>query len=148
MQQLIHRLKYRRQQQLGHGLGRLLARELTTAPGAPTVLLPIPLHRSRLLERGYNQSFEIARGVAAVSGLRLLTAGVSRWRPTPPQAGLSQTARQSNVRDAFRVERTLTGIHVWLVDDVITTGATANALASALLAAGAHGVSAMAVARG
>jgi ComF family protein len=148
MRQLIHRLKYGGEQQLGRGLGRLLAHHLPAFSNAPTVLMPVPLHRRRLIERGYNQSFELARGVASVTGLPIHPAGIVRQRCTVPQAGLNQSERRANLRNAFRARRALHAAHICLVDDVITTGATGNALAATLLAAGAIRVSLMALARG
>ena len=148
MPQLIHRLKYRGQQQLGYGLGLLLAEDLPLEQDENTVLIPIPLHRQRLIERGYNQSFELARGIAAARGLPVWLSGISRRRPTSFQAGLSQRQRQHNVDKAFLAQRRMSRVHIWLVDDVITTGATGNALAGALLEAGAQRVSITALARG
>jgi ComF family protein len=148
VRQIVQRLKYRRQQPLGYRLGLLLAEHLPRHHLSGVVLVAMPLHRSRLIERGYNQSFELARGVAAVLGVPIRVSGILRQRPTLPQAGLTRDARRGNVQNAFRVTRGLAGRHIWLVDDVITTGATANSLAAAMLTAGAHEVSLMAVARG
>ena len=148
IRELIHRLKYRGHRYLGRCLGELLAQDPGTAHLNVDVVIPIPLHRRRLIERGYNQSFELARPVAAAWGLPLWTSGIRRHRATHPQTGLTRTARRANVRAAFQVTTRVAGRRILLVDDVITTGATGNALAASLLAAGAIEVRALAVARG
>ena len=148
IRELIHRLKYRGHRYLGRCLGAQLARDVSAAHRNAEVVMPIPLHRRRLIERGYNQSFELARTIAAAWSLPLWTSGIRRQRATLPQTGLTLTARRANVRSAFQVTSRVAGRRVLLVDDVITTGATANALAAGLLAAGAVEVRALAVARG
>jgi ComF family protein len=148
MRELLHRLKYRGQRYLGRSLGQLLAQELVYRPFGDAVLVPMPLHRSRLIERGYNQAFELARPLAAAWKVTVWSSGISRIRATAPQTGLPLSARQENVHAAFRVTRAVAGRRLVLVDDVITTGATANALATSLLAAGAANVCAVTVARG
>ena len=148
IRELIHRLKYRGHRYLGRCLGAQLAGDVGAAHRNADVVMPIPLHRVRLIERGYNQSFELARTVAAAWSLPLLTSGIRRQRATLPQTGLTLPERRANVRSAFQVDSRVAGRRVLLVDDVITTGATANALAAGLLAAGAVEVRALAVARG
>jgi len=144
---LLHRLKYGGQRQLGRVFGLLLAEHLAGRGITYDLLVPMPLHRTRLIGRGYNQSFEIARTLRQETGLPVLLAGMSRIRATLPQAGLSGGARRANVRGAFRIARAMGGAEVLVVDDVITTGATANELARALLRAGAASVGLAAVAR-
>lgn len=139
-------LKYRRQRSLGRGLGLLAAAGPLDA-GSLDALVPVPLHASRWRERGYNQAIEIARPIASRFELPVLVRGIRRIRATPIQAALGAPERLRNLAGAFRVERALAGRRVCIVDDVITTGATANALACALLDAGAATVSAVAVAR-
>ncbi len=148
MRELLHRLKYRGQRYLGRSLGQLLARELVYRPFGDAVLIPMPLHRTRLIERGYNQAFELARPLGAVWQVPVWSSGINRIRATAPQTGLPPSARQDNVAAAFRVTREVAGRRLVLVDDVLTTGATANALATTLLAAGATAVCAVTVARG
>ncbi len=110
-------------------------------------LVAVPLHRRRLLERGYNQALEIARPVAAELKLPLLIAGITRSLPTQPQSELDVHERHTSVAGVFSVSRKLHGRNVAIVDDVITTGATVNSLAGALRLAGATQIQAWAVAR-
>ena len=114
-------------------------------------LVPVPLHWSRLFQRRYNQSAELARALARVSGVQALPDGLVRHRKTPSQGGLSRRRRQANVQDAFHVSARqrdrLAGTHIILIDDVMTTGATLNACAAALIDAGATKVDALCLAR-
>ena len=141
----LHALKYRGARKLGRSFGLLLASALDV--GAVEALVPVPLHARRHAERGYNQAAEIARTVGAVHRLPVLLGGIRRVRADPPQTGQSAQARRANVAAAFVVERGVRGLRLAVVDDVITTGATVNSLAAALLAAGAAGCEAWAVAR-
>jgi ComF family protein len=109
-------------------------------------VMPVPLHWRRKWWRGFNQALEISRPFAGHLGLPVIH-NVSRRRATPSQSGLSAAARASNLRGAFRVRRAPSFSHVVIVDDVFTTGATANQLARALQQAGVEKVSLAAVAR-
>jgi predicted amidophosphoribosyltransferase len=100
-----------------------------------------------LRERGYNQAFEIARTVGAALGVPVLTRGIVRRDAGRTQIGRGAAERHASVRAAFAVERDCAGLNLAVVDDVITTGATINALAQVLVAAGAARVDAWAVAR-
>jgi ComF family protein len=174
---LIHQLKFRRRERLARKLGECLAfspavggfgqilrfacqaaRDEGKNPSAPSALcvVPVPLHRERERERGFNQAEEIAKSfvrkakrLGVVPRLQLDCKGLLKIRATPPQVGLDFKARQENVRNSFRVasrdrfkEKT-----VLLVDDVMTTGATASACAQVLTKAGAHCVMVLTVAR-
>ena len=158
----LQRLKFARQHRLGRALGLLLTRELVGsghAVGAAACsatsdravacdsLVAVPLHPRRLRERTFNQADEIARPIARALGLALATGGVRRAVYTPAQSGLVRAERLVNPERAFRVSCRLDGARIAIVDDVITTGATVNALAAALKAAGARHVEAWAVAR-
>jgi ComF family protein len=101
----------------------------------PHALVPVPLHRARLRERGYDQALELARRVARACDVPVLADAVHRVRATARQSELAAGARRRNVRGAFAVTGTLP-IHVALVDDVMTTGATLRAVATALRRAG------------
>jgi ComF family protein len=144
---LIHSLKYRGARRLGRTLALLTVGALGERRGDVDALAPVPLHPRRLRARGYNQATEIARVLGTELGLPLLLRGVRRRTDAGPQARLPADERVSNVAAAFAVDRSLAGLRVAIVDDVITTGATVNALAGALLDAGAARCEAWAVAR-
>jgi ComF family protein len=111
-------------------------------------IVPLPLHTARLLERGFNQSHEVARFVARTLGLRCETHALRRTRPTSPQVGLPREARAENVRGAFVATREVVrGKRLVVLDDVVTTGSTVAAAARALRDAGATCVDVWAVAR-
>jgi ComF family protein len=144
----LHALKFRRARRLGRPLGGLLAAAVRARGQAlPDALVPVPLHHRRRIERGYDQAFELARAAARALQLRVITRGVLRSRASAPQTALSLADRHANVTGAFAVRGRFAGLRIALVDDVITTGATVNALARALLVAGATQVEAWAVAR-
>lgn len=120
-------------------------------PGAlapPDVVVPVPLHRRRLLHRGFNQSLELARGVGRLLGRPVPLAALERVRHTVPQMTLAAARRRDNVRGAFAADPgALAGRRVLLVDDVMTTGGTLEECAGALLRAGAAGVVVLVLAR-
>lgn len=130
-------------------LARLLGEELAEAVAAvlahggeepPQVLVPVPLHRARLRERGYNQALELARPVSARLGIPLAPSLCARIRATSAQTDLPAGRRRANVRGAFRAND-CTGIrHVALIDDVLTTGHTVAELARVLKRAGVRRV--------
>ena len=142
----LQALKYRRDRALGRAFALLLVPELA-ALGPFDALAAVPLHRARLHERGYNQAHEIARALARSVGAPALTRGIARRVATPAQAGQGARERRRGVARAFRVARDLTGRCIAIVDDVVTTGATVNALAAELKAAGAARCVVIAVAR-
>ena len=149
LQQAVHALKFRQQQQLGTELGRRLGRvpEFARALQEVDLLVPVPLHPSRQRERGYNQSLCIARGVAEVVGRPLVKGWLQRRIHTRQQARLEAAERRENLRDAFQVtgEVPMSGC-IGVVDDVVTTGATLNACARALQQAGCSRIWALALA--
>lgn len=144
--ELIQALKYGGQLALAPVLADFLARAVAHAP-RPDLLLPLPLHPARARARGFNQAVEIARALARRLDLRLDTGSLERIRDTAPQAQLSLAERRRNVRGAFACRKTLTGLHVAVVDDVMTSGATLNEAAKVLKQAGAAEVSLWVVAR-
>jgi predicted amidophosphoribosyltransferase len=121
-----------------------MGEEMATFAGAAGLsgVIPVPLHRAKLRERGYNQSAEIGRGIAAVLGLPLLTRLIQRRRYTATQTSLDPAERKRNVEGAFRVKpsrRAFVGGRKFLVvDDVVTTGATLSSCGAALVSAGAR----------
>jgi ComF family protein len=143
----VRALKYTGARKLGRALGLLLADRVRAQPIQIDALVAVPLHPRRLRERGYNQAAEIARTVSQQLQIPLLARGIRRCRASPPQTGLDAKHRYANIADAFAVSRDLSRLRMAIVDDVITTGATVNALAGALAAAGAARLEAWAVAR-
>jgi ComF family protein len=114
---------------------------------AVDAVVPVPLHRRRERQRGYNQATLIAEVVARRLGVRLRSEWLKRVRATPAQAGLRAEARRENLTRAFTAESSCAGARVLLVDDVTTTGATLEACAQALLDAGAAVTFGLAIAR-
>jgi ComF family protein len=147
----VRALKYRGERAVARCLGRALAERHPL--DRDTVVVPVPLHPSRLRERGYNQALLLARAlvrrVPPSGATRLVPRALVRLRPTPTQATLAAAARRANLRDAFtaRPDAPLGDRTVALVDDVVTTGATADACAAALRRAGAARVVVYAVGR-
>ena len=141
-------LKFQRLEYLGGHLARSMALLLRPEIGKVDVVVPVPLHWSRYLQRGYNQAAAIAKPLAAELGLPVVR-GLRRRRPTPPQTRLSRSSRQSNLRRAFTVRRSVleVGARVLLVDDVVTTGATLVTAAACLRQAGASTVTVVTAAR-
>ena len=113
----------------------------------PDLIIPVPLHRTRLSERGFNQSLELAQYVGKRLGISLNIQSVSRSKATPPQMGLPAKDRRKNIREAFALKGTIEAAHVALVDDVVTTGATVGELARVLKYNGVERVDVWAVAR-
>ena len=149
---LVQGLKYHEQLSAAHALGALLGRAVQQAgPIEPElVLLPVPLHPSRLLERGYNQSERIAQALSLMLQRPIGPAWVQRVTDTPPLALThSREARRQSLKAAFALQPNakVAGRHIALVDDVMTTGATMSALATLLRRHGAASVQAWVVAR-
>ncbi len=147
LRKLIHLFKYERLKPLARPLGKLLASALPRE-WRYDMVVPMPLHWRRSWERGFNQSELLARVVAVRLGAPLVKA-VRRTRRTPSQAGLTNAQRRNNVAGAFVCNKrfSVKGRHVLLVDDVLTTGATAGACAAVLKRAGAKRVTVLTLAR-
>jgi ComF family protein len=147
LRQLIYLFKYKRMKPLAKELSAQLARALPRDQRFD-IVVPMPLHWRRHWQRGFNQSELLARATARRSGIRMVNA-VRRTRATATQAGLSNAKRRENVTGAFRVKnrRLVEGRRILLIDDVMTTGATASACALAMKRAGAKSVSLLALAR-
>jgi len=147
--ELIHRLKYGGQVAISRILGTLLARRIAErgSPGVDAVV-PVPLHALREVRRGYNQAAEIARFAAELLQLRVEDRLAVRIRNTEEQAALPAVVRRVNVSGAFEVRpRTPLPASIAIVDDVLTTGATVDALAQAFRRAGCRHIEVWPVAR-
>ncbi len=144
LDRLVQALKFHGQLHLANGLADHLARRIIQRPDC---IVPMPLHSARLAQRGHNQSLELARRLARQLDVPLLPNACRRVRDTPPQSELKWKERAKNMRKAFRCTEDLSGRHVAMVDDVMTSGASLNELALALRRAGAREVSAWVIAR-
>jgi ComF family protein len=148
LREAIHLFKYRRRRAMSGPLGSLLVEALPPQARACDAIVPVPLHSSRLRERGFNQSALLAESAGVALGLPV-DQRLCRLRETPHQVGSDNRAREANVRDAFRWWAPDAAPRaVLLIDDVITTGATMRACARALRAAGAQAVHGLALASG
>ncbi|MBC9933599.1 ComF family protein [Chitinophaga qingshengii] len=140
LQQLIHQFKYHQRQDIAGWLGRQMGYALRCANWTSTVdyLVPVPLFPGKEKQRGYNQAALLAGAMGTVVGKPLLSQALRRVQYTGTQTRKSRTSRWENVKTVFEASPALlTGRHVLLVDDVITTGATTEAAGQALLQAGA-----------
>ena len=151
VRQLVHRLKYSDRTALAKPMGRWMAhagRELLMGADA---LVAVPLHRRRLAWRQFNQANALAQAISRCCGVRTEDFALERVKPTSPQVGLSKNQRAENVQGAFRVpdmaRPAVEGRAIVLVDDVLTSGATINAAARALLRGGARSVDVLVFAR-
>jgi ComF family protein len=146
LDRLIPRLKYHGQLAIAPALGECLAQAVTANPH-PDRLIAMPLHAKRIRERGFNHATEIAREVAKRLGIPLDATSCQRIRDTPPQMGLKHDARRRNVRGAFTASDNVRGLHIALIDDVMTTGTSLDELAATLKRAGAREVTCWVAAR-
>ncbi len=136
-QEVLHQLKYNDRPDIGFTLGRLFGYELRSCAGfaRPDLIVPVPLNRKKLRNRGYNQSGAIAAGLSAGLGIPASEKALERPAATATQTRKSRYERYLNVTGKFRVtgEATIENRHILLVDDVVTTGATLEACAEELL---------------
>ncbi|MCH9638942.1 MAG: ComF family protein [Betaproteobacteria bacterium] len=137
---LIHALKYQANLPIAPILAKLLCQYIGTTQ-LPDLIIPMPLHPNRLKERGFNQALEISRYIAKQYNVPLLLDGCKRIKHTAPQMGLPWKSRHKNIRNAFACKVELSGMHVAVIDDVMTTGATLNELAKVLNKQGASEIS-------
>ena len=144
LDKLMQAMKYGEQIALAHAFAGKLAQRIDQVPDC---IIPMPLHPAKLRERGFNQSLLLAARIARKLDVSLLPNACQRVRDTPPQSALPWKERKKNVRGAFRCDADLTGKRVVLVDDVMTTGASLDALAEAVQKMGASEISAWVVAR-
>jgi ComF family protein len=137
---LILQLKFHRHFPSARLLGSLMADYLQKTAQFPDYIIPVPLHKNRYKERGFNQSIELARVVSKKLNVPLDVKSCIRKRDTAHQIGLNALQRGENIRNAFSVSKTFNAKHVALVDDVMTTGSTVHELALALKMAGCERV--------
>ena len=146
LDKLVQAMKYGEQLALAYAFAEKLAQRINPA-NLPDCVIPMPLHPNKLRNRGFNQSQLLAAKIARGFDLELLPHACQRVRDTPPQSALPWKERKKNMRAAFRCDADLSGRRVALVDDVLTTGASLNALAEAVQKRGAVEISAWVVAR-
>jgi ComF family protein len=148
---LVHALKYQDRTDLAPAMGRWMARAGRELLDGADALVPVPLHWRRGWSRRYNQSGALARSIERQSGVKVASEALRRVRPTQQQIGLTRSQRATNVQGAFKVapERAddIQGRRVVLIDDVLTSGATVDACARALLRAKAASVDVLVFAR-
>jgi ComF family protein len=148
---LVHRLKYNDRLELARAMGGMMTRAGAELLDEADVIVPVPLHRWRLWRRRFNQAMALARTVSEESGVTCDPFLLARVKRTRRQVGLTKAQRQENLQGAFRVppeaKARLKRKRVLLIDDVLTTGSTANAASRALLRAGAASVDILAFAR-
>jgi ComF family protein len=148
---LVHALKYQDRTDLAPAMGRWMARAGRELLDDADMLIPVPLHWRRGWSRRYNQSGALARSIERQSGVKVASELLRRVRPTQQQIGLSRPQRASNVQGAFKVaperKSLIAGRRVVLIDDVLTSGATVDACARALLRAKAAQVDVLVFAR-
>ncbi|MFI5012128.1 MAG: ComF family protein [Hyphomicrobiales bacterium] len=148
---LAHRLKYGDRLDLASTLGGWMARAGAELLRDADLIVPVPLHRRRLWARRFNQAALLAEVISRSAGKRVDPFALARRRHTRPQVGLSRAERQTNLSGAFVVpdeaKPRLAGLRVLLVDDVLTTGSTANVASRALLRGGAKAVDVLVFAR-
>ena len=148
---IVHRLKYYDRLEVARPVGRWMARAGAEILDEAEVLAPVPMHRLRLVSRRHNQAAVLAQAISRETGVPAAMGALERIKPTPPQVGLSRTQRAANMQGAFRVgddgKLAVLDRRVVLVDDVMTSGATVNAAARALLRGGAKRVDVLTFAR-
>lgn len=143
----LKRLKFQGRSDIARTLSPLLLPRFTQLASRCDLALPLPLHRKRLADRGFNQSLRLLLPLAAASEISVLRTGLKRCRDTKSQARLNAKQRVANLRGAFEATASVAGKRVLLLDDVRTTGSTLNAATRALRRSGATEVHAFVVAQ-
>lgn len=145
---IVTQLKYHQRLHHARLMALLMLQTLQTQdPPLPELIIPVPLHHKRYRERGFNQALEIARHLSKSLGIELAYSQCLRNRDTPHQTSLDADQRQQNLQNAFSVRKPLNVEHVAILDDVLTTGSTANSLAKVLKDHGVQNVEIWAFAR-
>jgi competence protein ComFC len=145
LQQAIQAFKYHDTQQLADPLGKRLATALVQKRWTFDTIIPVPLHADRQRERGYNQAYLLSQQVGNIMNIPCQPQFLTRHRDTGQQVSLNAQDRRDNVKDAFMATADVAGQSILLIDDVVTTGATLDACATALFNTGAKVVYAMTV---
>lgn len=140
---IIRRGKYNGRPDIFATLGKILAGRLieTGMLHGVDALIPVPMHWFKRMRRGYNQAEIIAQAISAATGIPVLHSAVTATRSTPQHAGSSPRARADNARRRFRATRSLQGMHIAIVDDILTTGATISGMIQALAPCRPHAIS-------
>ena len=143
---MLQRYKYSHLLALAETFGALMTDSIAPT-SLPDVIIPMPLHPQRLAERGFNQAVEIARFVSRRLGIKMDMTSCSSIKLAPPQVSLPLKQRVKNMRGAFACNQRLDSLHIALIDDVMTTGASLHALAKTIKSAGADKVECWVIAR-
>lgn len=142
LREMIFSLKYKQQLSLAHDLGLMLAdKVISSGVPLPDQLVPVPLHPLRMMRRGFNQALEIARSCGRRLGLPVSTYSVRRRRQTRAQYSLKAAQKTTNVKGAFSARPFSKQDNIAIIDDIVTSGATATELALTLRHAGAGDIS-------
>jgi len=148
---LVHRLKYNDRTELAEALGRMMLRPGAELLAEADLIIPVPLHRFRLWQRRFNQAAALAQVISRHTGLACDMHLLKRVKSTRSQVGLTRAQRRDNLQGAFRISAAgrmrLEGHRVLVIDDVVTTGSTVDAVARALLRGGAKTVDVLSFAR-
>lgn len=149
-QRIIHEIKYKNTPELGIMIGQMYGRELVEMNWPVDILLPVPLHRTKLHRRGFNQSSKIAEGISRETGWLMDPDLVIRKKSTPTQTRKSKVERWQNVQSVYAITKSnvLSGKHIAVVDDVLTTGATIGEMISLLAQSGVKSIYILTLAAG
>jgi ComF family protein len=147
IQEAVHRVKYQQNDQAASAIGIMLGANVPQGFASFDFVVPIPVGRKRLRERGFDQAAILAKEVSLGLGLRFLPTGLQRHRETKALAKLDKDKRREAISGAFLASSKVKNKNVILVDDVVTTGATTDAAKEALLAAGASSIAVVCIAK-
>jgi ComF family protein len=147
VQSALHKLKYRRDMSMGDALAAQMVTFVEELKWPIDMIVPVPLGKQRLKERGYNQVGMIAKPLALALNTQYVSNGLMRRKETRTQVGLSKHERKANVKEAFQAGADVNGKNILVLDDVSTTGSTLSSSAEALYSSGAKNVYALTVAR-
>ena len=144
---LVQQFKFNRKLEYARLFSALIAEKIEILVEQPELIIPVPLHSIRLRKRGYNQAWELTKHLSRLTNIPIDHRVCSRAIKTPLQTGLKASERRHNLKQAFAITTDVKDRHICIVDDVMTTGSTLEAISSALKMAGAASVSGIVVAR-